>query len=59
MYGKNEHVEIDSLINKANNGWRKKVTSTSEQTGKEQSISRDTQPKRVNNQVKSDNTRIT
>ena len=50
FYDKKEPVRKDILVNKTNNGWRKeKVTRVPEQTGKEHSINKDTQPKRVNN----------
>ena len=50
LYSNEEPMEMVILVNKTNNGWREeKVTSTQEQTGKEQLISRETQPKRVNN----------
>ena len=49
MNGKKEPVRMITLIDKIYDGGREeKVTSVSEQTGKEQSISRDTQLKGVN-----------
>ena len=47
LYGKKELVEMETLINKTYDGWRReeKMASAPEQTGKEHSINQHTQPK--------------
>ena len=53
LYSKKEPTVMDTLIDKTNDGWREnKVINASKQTGKEQSVSMDTQSKRVYNKNK-------
>ena len=50
LYGINEPVRMGTHINKMCDGWREEeVISAPEQRRNKLSISRDTQPKRVNN----------